>query len=357
MRTRFAVSAALFAALATFVSHLPPAGAQPVAPSPKAIGKAGDLKKYDDVITKDFTTSPGVFAVHKHEDRLYFEVPQDKQGRLFLWRAEVAKGPGGGMFGSWGGADLGHTVLKFERRGNKLYLWKVGFAKRSDGKAVQAAIDASATDSIVAVFNIECEGKDRAAVINVSDTFILGLNDLPITRAAGASGASVDSSRSFLSEVKSFPGNVEVRATVTFRASGGGSPFGPPTGGGAKSVTALVHHSLAMLPEVPMQGRLFDPRVGYFTEEFVDYAHPRQWAVQREFITRFRLEKKNPNDAVSEVVKPITFYLAKEIPEKWRPYLKKGVEDWAPAFEKAGFKNAILAKDAPTLQEDPDWDA
>ena len=118
----------------------------------------------------------------------------------------------------------------------------------------------------------------------------------------------------------------------------------------------MVHHSLVVLPETPMQGRFADPRVGYFTEEFTDYSHTKQWAVQREFINRFRLEKKDPAAAVSEVVKPITFYLSKEIPEKWRPYMKQGVEDWAPAFEKAGFKNAIVCKDAPTRTEDPNWD-
>ncbi len=355
MRTRLLLGAGLVAALAILSSHAAPVGAKQPTPPPKTVPKAGDLKKYDDVITKDFTTTAGVFAVHRHDDKLYFEVPQDKQGRLFLWQAEVAKGPGGGMSGSWGGSALGSAVLKFERRGNKLYLWKVGFSKRSDGKAVQASIDASATDSIIAVFNVECEGKDRSAVINVSDTFIFGLTDLPITRAAGVTGASVDSSRSYLSEVKTFPGNIEVRALLTFRASGGGSPFGP-SGGGAKSVTALVHHSLAILPEVPMQGRLADPRVGYFTEEFVDYSHAKQWAVPREFITRFRLEKKTPGDAASEVVKPITFYLSKEIPEKWRSYMKQGVEDWAPAFEKAGFKNAIVCKEVPTRAEDPNFD-
>src|SRR5262249_3215206 len=151
--------------------------------------------------------------------------------------------------------------------------------------------------------------------------------------------ASVDSSRSYLSEVKAFPTNLEVRAMLTFRTTGGnpGLPFG---GISQKSVTALVHHSLVVLPETPMQGRFADPRVGYFTDSYTDFSHSKQWAVEREFITRFRLEKKDPKADVSEVVKPITFYLSKEIPEKWRPYLKQGVEDWAPAFEKAGFKNA-----------------
>jgi len=336
---------------------LPVAFTQDTSP-PKGKGtasKASDLKKYDDVITKDFTTQTGLFAVHRNEDKVYFEIPQDKLGRLFLWQAEVAKGPGGG---SWGGASLGNAVLRFDRRGNKLYVWKVGFSKRSDGKAVQHAVEAASTDAIIAVFTVECEGKDRAAVINVSDLFINGLSDLPIARASGGSG-SVDSSRSYLSELKAFPANVEARSLLTFRGGGGfgASPGGPAgLGGGSRSVTALVHQSLAILPEAPMTGRLFDPRVGYFTEEFTDYAHPKQWSVSKEYITRYRLEKKTPGDAVSEPVKPITFYLSKEIPEKWRPYFKKGVEDWQPAFEKAGFKNAIICKDAPSRAEDPTFD-
>jgi hypothetical protein len=331
-------------------------------PSSKGKGfksAAGDLKKYDDVITKDYTTQPGVFAVHRLEEKVYFEIPQDKLGRLFLWQAEVAKGPGGG---SWGGASLGNAILKFERRGNKIYLWRVGFAKRSDGKAIQAAVEASATDSIIAVFSVECEGKDRSTVINVGDALVSGFPELSLTRAAGGAGASIDSSRSYLSEVKAFQTNVEARALVTFRGGGGGGfggpggPAGPGLGGAGRSVTTLIHQSLAILPETPMTGRLFDPRVGYFTEEFTDYSHSKQWSVSREYITRYRLEKKDPAAAVSEPVKPIVFYLSKEIPEKWHPYLKKGVEDWKPTFEKAGFKNAIICKEAPSRTEDPSFD-
>lgn len=322
-----------------------PGGAPPGARPPAAAAPApGELKKYDDVITKDYTTQAGVFAVHRFEDKILFEIPKDKLGKLFMWRAEVAKGPGGS---SWGGAALGEEVLKFERRGNKIYLWRAGFGKRSDGKAIQSSIEASATDSILAAFSIECEGKDRSAVITVSDVFISGLPDLSITAAAGFPGASPDVSRSFLSEVKAFPTNIEVVSTVTFRGAGGP---------GGRSATAVIHHSLVQLPDAPMMGRYFDPRVGYFTESFVDYAHPRGWSHAKQFITRYRLEKKDPNAEVSEVVKPITYYLSKEIPEKWRPFLKKGVEDWAPAFEKAGYKNAIVCKDAPTKAEDPNFD-
>src|SRR5262249_1262107 len=127
--------------------------------------------------------------------------------------------------------------------------------------------------------------------------------------------------------------------------------------GGVKSSSMLVHYSMTLLPERPMQGRYFDPRVGYFTRTFEDYGNAKGWMVKKQYINRFRLEKKDPSAAVSEPVKPIVFYLSREIPEKWVPYLKKGVEDWQPAFEKAGFKNAILCKEAPSKAEDPNWDA
>jgi hypothetical protein len=103
-------------------------------------------------------------------------------------------------------------------------------------------------------------------------------------------------------------------------------------------------------------GRHFDSRVGYFTSAFEDYATEHGWMKHRQYIARYRLEKKDPKADVSETVKPILFYLSREVPEKWRPYLKKGVEDWQPAFEKAGFKGAIICKDAPTEREDPNWD-
>ena len=316
-----------------------PAIGTKVAPPATTASPAAELKKYDDVITKNFVTQAGVFAVHRNEEKVFFEIPKEMLGKIFLWRAEVAKGPGGS---SWGGAALGKEIIRFERRGNKIYLWKDGFAKRADGKAIQSAIEASSTDSIIAVFNVECEGKDRSAVISVGDVFINGITDLPITAAAGFPGATHDAARSYLSEIKAFPTNVEVIVTVTFR--------------GARSATAVVHHSFVQLPEKPMTGRYFDPRVGYFTESFVDYAHPNGWSTAKDYIARYRLEKKDPAAEVSEVVKPIIYYLSKEIPEKWRPAMKKGIEDWAPAFEKAGFKNAIICKDAPTKAEDPNFD-
>jgi len=330
------------------------------APSKGSKGKAAAAsnkpKKYDEVITKDAKTTPGVFAVHRIDDKLYFEIPEDAFGRLMLWRTEVAKGPPGV---SWGGMSIGNYVVRWDRRGNKVYLWKVGFAKRADGKAVRSSVESANQDTIAAAFKVEAEGKDRSAVILATPLFTTDISDLSVKGAVGSAGG-VDESRSYLAEVKAFPTNIEVRSLLTFRGGGGGR--GRASGGSAaadgpgRSSSALVHYSLAMLPEKPMKGRFFDPRVGYFTESFEKYDDPKPWVVRRQFITRYRLEKKEPDKDVSEPVKPIVFYLSPEIPEKWRPYLKKGVEDWQPAFEKAGFKNAIVCKEAPDRSKDPTWD-
>lgn len=327
-------------------------------------GKAGgELKKYDEVVTKDAKTTTGVFTVHRIDDKVLFEIPQDALGKLMLWTIEVAKGPAGV---SWGGQSLGNRVVRWERRGNKLFLWNVAFQKRGDGKAVQRAVDSANMDTIMLSLPIEAEGKDRSAVIDATSMFVSDLPDFSIKGAVtGASG--VDDSRSWVEEVKSFPTNVEIRSLLTFRAGGGlGALTGgeaPPKGkgggkgGGGRSYTAVLHYSLVQLPDQPMRGRYFDPRVGYFTRSFEDYAANKGWMEQRQYIARFRLEKKDPDEELSEPVKPIVFYLSREVPEKWRKYLKQGVEDWQPAFEKAGFKNAIICKIAPTEHEDPNWDA
>jgi len=116
-----------------------------------------------------------------------------------------------------------------------------------------------------------------------------------------------------------------------------------------------MHYSMVLLPEKPMTPRLFDERVGYFSVRQMDYGKDEHRAPERRYITRYRLEKKDPSAALSEPVKPIVYWIDPATPAKWVPYLKRGVESWQSAFEAAGFKNAILAKDAPAPAEDPDW--
>lgn len=330
---------------------------QPENPRPNPVfPKPDNLRKYDDVIPKTAKSLPGVFTVHRVDEKVYFEIPYDAFGKLMLWQAEVAKGPPGL---TWGGYSLGSRYLRWDRRGNKVYLWQVSFAKRGDGKAIQLAVDSANMDSIIYSFTVEAEGKDRSTVIQVTPLYMTDVMDLSVKGAVGFGGA-IDPSASYLEDVKAFPTNIEVRSLLTFKGGGGftrsATPGATPLFGGGRSYTAVVHYSLAMLPEVPMMGRFFDPRVGYFTRSFENYASPKTWMEQQQYITRFRLEKKNPSESLSEPLKPIVFYVSREVPEKWRPYLMKGIEDWKPAFEKAGFKNAIVAKEAPDPRFDPSWD-
>ena len=317
--------------------------------------KSGEPRPYDEVIPKTAKSLPGVFTVHRVEDKIYFEIPKDGFDKLMLWQAEVAKGPAGV---TWGGYSLGSRYLRWDRRGNKVYLWQVSFAKRGDGKAIQLAVDSANMDTIILSFQVEAEGKDRSVVINATQLYLSDNMDLSIKGAVGT-GGGIDPNRSYLEDIKAFPTNIEARSLLTFTSGGGsGGLFGvgKSFGGAGKSYTALVHYSLVMLPERPMMGRMFDARVGYFTRSFENYASPKTWMETQQYIARFRLEKKDPAAAVSEPIKPIVFYVSREVPEKYRPYMMKGIEDWKPAFEKAGFKNAIIAKEAPDSRTDPTWD-
>jgi hypothetical protein len=301
--------------------------------------KADALKKYADVISKDAKSSQGVFAVHRVEDKVYFEIPPDALSKLMLWQAEVAKSS------NTVASSLGSRVVRWERRGNKIYLWEMSFDKHSNGDAVKQAVASMTMGSILFSFNVEAEGRDRAAVINVTPFYTGELPEFSAKRLAGA-GASLDGARCYVDEVKSFPTNIETRSLLTFRPGGNGS-----------STSVLVHYSMTLLPERPMEGRFFDTRVGYFTESFEDYSSAKNWVERKQFISRYHLEKKDRKAEVSEPVKPIVFYIGREVPEKWREYVKAGVEDWQPVFEKAGFKNAIVCKNAPAAGEEDSWDA
>ena len=118
-----------------------------------------------------------------------------------------------------------------------------------------------------------------------------------------------------------------------------------------------MHWSMVKLPERPMMPRLYDDRVGYFTVQQTDYGRDEHRALNRRFITRYRLEKKDPSAEISEPIKPIVYYVDPATPTKWVPWVKAGIEAWQEAFEAAGFRNGIIAKEAPSKAQDPEWSA
>jgi hypothetical protein len=341
---------------------------EPAQDQPAGGGRGGrvqepEIKPYDRVITKDATTDEGIFAVHRIKDRLYYEIPKDRLGTEFLWVSQIAKTTLGA---GYGGQAAGNRVVKWERRGDRILLRSVSYDVVADPKApIARAVGAANFDPIVMAFNIEALGKDDAPVIEVSRLFT---SDVPEFSGRARVGArAFDQSRSFVERAVSFPENIEIEAIHTYNnppqenpAGGRGGPPAPGGRGGAPTLAAgshsvVMHYSMVLLPVKLMQPRLFDERVGYFSTRQMDYSQDEHRAPVRRFITRWRLEKKDPNAALSEPVKPIVYWIDPATPAKWVPYLKKGVESWQPAFEAAGFKNAILAKDAPTAEQDPDW--
>ena len=316
---------------------------------------------YNRVVTARAQTKNGLFKVHQIGDRLLFEIPGAELNKDILLVQEIAQTTLGA---GYGGQAAGNRVLRFERRGNHVLMRGISYEViSSDTTApVAGAVEAANVPPVIAIFNVESYGQDSSAVIDVSRLFTAPPPELSPAQRIGT-GYAIDATRSWIERVASFPDNVNVYSSLTY-AQGGGGGRGAATpgrggrgGGGVSepSATVVMSYSFHRLPDVPMTPRLCDNRVGYFSVTLTDYSQPGQRVAndQRCFITRYRLEKKDPNAAVSDPVKPIVYYLDANTPAKWRPWLKKAIEDWQPAFEAAGFSHAIIAKDAPT--NDPNW--
>ena len=325
-----------------------------------------EIKPYERVITKDAKSDEGIFTIHTVKEKTYYEIPKSELMKEFLWVSQIARTTLGV---GYGGQAAGNRVVKWERKGNRILLRSVSYDVVADPKLpVSRAVQAANNDTIIMAFNIEALGKDDSAVIDVTKLFTTEVTEFSARTRLRARG--FDASRSFIEKTKSFPTNIEVEVSQTYTsppdmtpAGGGGGPQPQPAPNpfaqgmrAGTNATVVMHYSMVKLPEKPMMPRLFDERVGYFTIRKIDYGIDEQRAPQRTYITRWRLEKKDPNADLSEPVKPIVYYVDPATPTKWVSWIKKGIEDWQPAFEAAGFKNAIIAKEAPSRAEDPYWD-
>ena len=342
----------------------PPAGGGGGQERPGRPDQSAEPKPYERVITKDAKSDPGIFTIHAVKDKTYYEIPKSELNKEFLWVSQIAKTTLGV---GYGGQAAGNRVVKWERKGNRILLRNVSYDVVADPSLpVSRAVQAANNDTIIMAFNIEAFGKDDSAVIDVTRLFTTEVTEFSARTRLRARG--FDASRSFIEKTKSFPTNIEVEVSQTYTSppdvnpgggGGGPQPAPNPFAQGMRpgtNATVVMHYSMVKLPEKPMMPRLFDERVGYFSVHKYDYGVDEQRAPQRTYITRWRLEKKDPNAELSEPVKPIVYYVDPATPTKWVPWIKKGIEDWQPAFEAAGFKNAIIAKEAPSKQEDPYWD-
>jgi hypothetical protein len=313
-------------------------------------------------VTAQAQTKTGFFKTIRIGDRLLFEIPRSQMNKDILLVQEIAQTALGA---GYDGQAAGNRVLQFERRENRVLLRGISNEIMASDtlSPVAGAVNASNVHPVIAIFNVEAYGPDSSAVIDVSRLFTQPPTEMSPAQRIGA-GYTIDATRSWIERSAAFPDNVNVYSTLTLQqgnAARGAAPAGGRGGarGGAgfnaPTATIVMAYSFHRLPDVPMEPRICDNRVGYFSLTVTDYAADDQRMANNThcFITRYRLEKKDPNAAVSDPVKPIVYYLDANTPMKWRPWLKKAIEDWQPAFEAAGFSHAIIAKDAPT--NDPDW--
>jgi hypothetical protein len=335
-----------------------PAGARPnvTQDSGRAAlgGPGGDPapRPYNRVITGEARSRDGLFKTHRIGSRLYFEIPRRALNREMLLVSRTARVPVNQGYG--GQQSSGNIVLKWERRDNRVLVRTVSYETVADtASAIYQAVRNSNNDVILAAFNVEAYGPDSAAVIEVTRLYTA---PPPEFVPAARSRTPPDANRSFIERVLSFPTNVDVEASLTYPPG----PAGAPAGGGGQTPppvtsTIVMHWSMITLPDRPMMPRLADKRIGFFSIDMLDYGRPEQRAETREYIVRWRLEKKDPSAAISEPVKPITYYVDANTPAWLKPYVKKGIEAWQPAFEAAGFRRGIVAADAPSAAQDPDW--
>ncbi len=318
--------------------------------------KKEGIQPYEKVITAKAKTDKGLFSVHKLDDKFYYEIPDTLLGREMLMVTRIAKTAD--KIG-YGGEELNNAVLRWERKDKKILLRVVSFNNvANDSLPVAISVRNSNFEPIIQSFDIKAFAKDSSAVvIEVTSLFT---KDVPAFGFDDASRkqykiSSLDESRSFIETIKSFPINIEARNVVTYKSSE------PPSNSQTGAISLEINNSMILLPKTPMKARLRDSRVGYFSRSQVDYGRDEQKATQRSYIVRWKLEPKDEEaykrGELVEPKKQIVYYIDPATPEKWRPYLIQGVNDWNVAFERAGFKNAIVAKNAPTKEEDPDWSA
>ncbi|WP_424989514.1 zinc-dependent metalloprotease [Fluviibacterium sp. S390] len=305
----------------------------------------------------------GAFDLYQKDGELLLAIPRDMFERRLIWYAEVSGYPTDAV--ALGGNALGARLIQLERRPDRVMVRSLSgtaFEKvsgdphytggRDKLRPVNLAVERANLGPIIVDFPILAEDDTGAVLVDLRDAFggdIVGYSVAALLASTGLAPGPNDPDRSYVVEASVFPDNLFVRSQLTFEAT--------DQSGLAQPVSVETAHSIAVLPETPMERRAHDDRVGFFFTEYLVYESAFGDVQSRDRAAlRFRLEHAEPDaPRPSDPVEPIVFYLSREIPERWRPYIRQAVEDWQTAFEAAGFTNAIIARDAPSHEEDPDW--
>ncbi len=321
--------------------------------------KKGDIQPYNKVITKDAKTDKGLFLVHTVDNKHYYEIPDSLFNREMLMVSRISKTATGIGFG---GGKINTQVLRWEKKHKKVLVRVVSYGNvAADSLPVHEAVVNSNFEPVLFSFNIkalnEKDSLNPATVIEVDPLFTKDVNALgmPEFYRKRYKVSRLDGERSYIESIHSYPLNIEARHVKTYVAKEA------PSNKSLGSISIEINNSMILLPEEPMKRRYFDERVGWFARGQVDYGLDAQESKTVRYLDRWRLEVKDEDiekykaGELVEPKKPIIYYVDRATPKKWVPYLKQGIEDWQVAFEAAGFKNAILAMDPPTKEEDPEW--
>jgi hypothetical protein len=325
------------------------------APPPKA--KKGEIEPYNKVITAEAKSDDGLFKVHIVDEKYFYEIPDSLLEREMLMVTRIAKNTSNN--GSFGGQKTNTQVLRWQKKNKSILLRIVSHNIVADEDLpVHEAVVNSNFEPVLYSFPIKAFNNDKTAtVIDVTELFSADVKPfgLPERTRKGYKISKLQSNTSFIESIKSYPLNIEARHVKTYAASN------PPSNSSTGTVSVEMSNSMILLPKEPMKRRTFDERVGWFTTSQTDYGLEAQKSKEVTFLDRWRLEVKDEDiekfksGELVEPKKQIVYYIDRATPKKWRQYIKDGIEDWQVAFEAAGFKNAIIAKDPPTIEEDPEW--
>lgn len=310
-----------------------------------------------DSLTKGMKLTEGVINAYTNDDnKMYFDINKDLLNVEILVVTRLAQIPSGYSAYINAGSKTSEQVIEFQKKNNSINIRQLSFnnvANQED--PINQSVIENNFPPILASFEIKNSGVN-SFLIDVSNYF---LNDSPGFNIINSrikeqyKIGNVDKKRSSIDSARSFPENIEILNTLTFDTKK------PPRENKTKTFSFQVNHSFILLPEDRMKLRYYDERVGWFTVNKIDYSSEALKSDSYKLIRRWRLEPKNEeaylNGELVEPKKQIVYYLDPATPIKWRPYFKKGIEDWNSVFEKAGFKNAIVAKEPPSIEEDPDF--
>ena len=311
-------------------------------------------KTYSEIIDDSFKTDNGLFKVHQKDQIFYYEIPRELLDQEMLMVTRIAKTSNGI---GYGGQKINSQVLRWQLKKDMILLRIVSYENiANDSLPIYESVRNSNFEPILSSFEIKTVNpEDSSIVIDVTSLFSTDIKALgfPQYRRKSLKITSLDKKRSFIESIKSFPINIEVRNVLTYISSE------PPSQRNSQTISLEINNSMLLLPKEKMEPRFLDRRVGYFSQTQTDYGLDEQKAKSTSYIRRWKLipkdiEAYNRGELV-EPIKQIVYYIDPATPEKWRKYLKQGVEDWQIAFEAAGFKNAIICKYPPSKQEDPDW--